>query len=271
MRKLLPTPPRIGEQTQHKHQALRKGKSPQSLPSRLANYGGLGEPESSKHFCAEITVFASLCSVIFGKRGPASDCLTFFSYLARFLFENAEMPHFRAAFLLCIFFINTIWSEWGDSNSRHLAPKASALPTALHPDMKFSNCGQTCGQRRFLTSYRRGGKCCQPNCPKAFRVFQGLRPEPGPHAPKASALPTALHPVMKFSNCGQTCGHGRFLTTSFAKILSASASVSARCGPRLFPSWMRPARSQSKRATNCATPGYGIVLSVVLHVVLAIF
>lgn len=27
------------------------------------------------------------------------------------------------------------WSEWGDSNSRHLAPKASALPTALHPDI----------------------------------------------------------------------------------------------------------------------------------------
>ena len=29
------------------------------------------------------------------------------------------------------------WSEWGDSNSRHLAPKASALPTALHPVMKL--------------------------------------------------------------------------------------------------------------------------------------
>ena len=26
------------------------------------------------------------------------------------------------------------WSEMGDSNSRHLAPKASALPTALIPD-----------------------------------------------------------------------------------------------------------------------------------------
>ena len=45
------------------------------------------------------------------------------------------------------------WSEWGDSNSRHLAPKASALPTALHPVMKFSNCGQTCSQRRC-------GQCC---------------------------------------------------------------------------------------------------------------
>ena len=111
------------------------------------------------------------------------------------------------------------WSEWGDSNSRHLAPKASALPTALHPDMKFSNCGQTCGQRRFLTSYRRGGKCCQPNSPKAFQVFRGLRPGPGLHAPKAGALPTAQHPDMKLWNC-----------------------------PGGF--------SQSKRATNCATHRY---------------
>ena len=29
------------------------------------------------------------------------------------------------------------WSEWGDSNSRHPAPKAGALPTALHPDFLF--------------------------------------------------------------------------------------------------------------------------------------
>ena len=28
-----------------------------------------------------------------------------------------------------------LWSEMGDSNSRHLAPKASALPTALIPDL----------------------------------------------------------------------------------------------------------------------------------------
>ena len=70
------------------------------------------------------------------------------------------------------------WSEWGNSNSRHLAPKASALPTALHPDMKLYNWGQTCGQRQFLTSYWRGCKCCQAKCPKAFRVSWSLRPEP---------------------------------------------------------------------------------------------
>ena len=176
-----------------------KQRGPQSLPLRMENFGGAGKPESSKHFSAEIAAFASLWSVILGKRGLVFNSLTFSCYLASILCKNAEMPHFRAAFLLCIFFINTFWSEWGDSNSRHLAPKASALPTALHPVMKFSNCGQTCGQRRFLTSYRRGGKCCQPKCPKAFRDFRELCLEPEPHAPKPPALPTALIPDIRFS------------------------------------------------------------------------
>ena len=30
-----------------------------------------------------------------------------------------------------------LWSEWGDSNSRRLEPKSSALPTGPHPDIKF--------------------------------------------------------------------------------------------------------------------------------------
>ena len=29
-----------------------------------------------------------------------------------------------------------VWSEWRDSNSRPPAPKAGALPTAQHPDMR---------------------------------------------------------------------------------------------------------------------------------------
>ena len=29
--------------------------------------------------------------------------------------------------------VRGFWSEWRDSNSRHPAPKAGALPTALHP------------------------------------------------------------------------------------------------------------------------------------------
>ena len=84
-----------------------KQRGPQSLPLRMENFGGAGKPESSKHFSAEIAAFASLWSVILGKRGLVFNSLTFSCYLASILCKNAEMPHFRAAFLLCIFFINT--------------------------------------------------------------------------------------------------------------------------------------------------------------------
>ncbi len=31
-----------------------------------------------------------------------------------------------------------LWSEMGDSNSRHLAPKPGAIPASLYPDMRVS-------------------------------------------------------------------------------------------------------------------------------------
>ena len=53
------------------------------------------------------------------------------------------------------------WSEWGDSNSRRLDPKSSALPTGPHPDIKFfvervrkrrfRSSGQICGQTDFVS------------------------------------------------------------------------------------------------------------------------
>ena len=88
----------------------------------------------------------------------------------------------------------------GDSNSRHLAPKASALPTALIPDLGFefcARCGQTCGQAVFLTTSTCGGSAC-------------------------------------IAGVSRDCGHGIFR-------LEGEAT-----------------RSQSRRATNCATPRYSI-------------
>ena len=54
------------------------------------------------------------------------------------------------------------WSEWGDSNSRHPAPKAGALPTALHPVMKLWG-----GLGGFSQS-RRATNCATPG----YEVFQ---------------------------------------------------------------------------------------------------
>ena len=92
------------------------------------------------------------------------------------------------------------WSEMGDSNSRHLAPKASALPTALIPDLGFefcARCGQTCGQAVFLTISACGGSAC-------------------------------------IAGVSKDCGHGIFR-------LEGGAT-----------------RSQTRRDTNFAIPGYSI-------------
>ena len=48
--------------------------------------------------------------------------------------ENAEIVRKTAVFKRKQRFL---WSEWGDSNSRHLEPKSSALPTGPHPDIEF--------------------------------------------------------------------------------------------------------------------------------------
>ena len=118
------------------------------------------------------------------------------------------------------------WSEMGDSNSRHLAPKASALPTALIPDLGFEFCAR----------------------------------------------------------CGQTCGQADFLTTAAYGEIACIAGVSRDCGHGIFRLEGRATRSQTRRDTNFAIPGYSIsamiprrtekikfFLSVVIPVVKAVF
>ena len=112
------------------------------------------------------------------------------------------------------------WSECGDSNPGPPAPKAGALPTAQHPDMKLWNCPGGFSQSKRATN------CATPGygivlsvvfhvvlavfCPTALRncfpllvvsqrvVGLGLFPHGwAGYAPKAGALPTALHPDME--------------------------------------------------------------------------
>ena len=62
-------------------------------------------------------------------------------------------------------------------------------------------------------------------------------------------------------NCGQTCGHGDFLTTSACGGSACIVGVSRDCGDGVFRLEGGATRSQSRRATNCATPGYFVILS----------
>ena len=96
-----------------------------------------------------------------------------------------------------------IWSEWRGSNPRPDGPKPPALPTALHPDMKLKfvcDCGHSCGQSCFCAAFGNRRKSSKRRRCKALRRFALTRPGYRHGTPKPPALPTALHPVMPYSN-----------------------------------------------------------------------
>ena len=66
--------------------------------------------------------------------------------------------------------------------------------------------------------------------------------------------------VIEFcSRCGQTCGQASFLTISACEGSACIVGVSRDCGHGVFRLEGGATRSQTKRATNCAIPGYLIL------------
>ena len=66
--------------------------------------------------------------------------------------------------------------------------------------------------------------------------------------------------VIEFcARCGQTCGQAVFLTTSTCGGSACIAGVSRDCGHGIFRLEGGATRSQSKRATNCANPGFLVI------------
>ena len=94
--------------------------------------------------------------------------------------------------------------------------------TARGKNKVFSVCGHSCGQSRFYAVFRNRGKSRKCRRCKALRRFASPYPGYNHGTPKAGALPTALHPVIEF-----------FI----------------RLG--VF--------SQTRRDTNFAIPGYGMI------------
>ena len=69
--------------------------------------------------------------------------------------------------------------------------------TANGKNKVFSVCGHLCGQSRFYTAFGNRGKSRKRRCYKALRRFASPYPGYRHGTPKAGALPTALHPVIK--------------------------------------------------------------------------
>jgi hypothetical protein len=133
--------------------------------------------------------------------------------------------------------------------------------TARGKNKVFSVCGHLCGQRRFCAAFGNRWKSCKRRHRKALRRFASPYPGYRHGTPKASALPTALIPDLGFefcARCGQTCGHGDFLTTSACGGSACIADVSRDRGHGIFRLALGASCSQSRRATNCATPRYEV-------------
>ncbi len=72
--------------------------------------------------------------------------------------------------------------------------------TASGKNKDFSVCGHSCGQSRFCAAFGNRGKSSKRRCRKALRRFASPYPGYNHGTPKPPALPTALHPVMPYSN-----------------------------------------------------------------------
>ena len=70
--------------------------------------------------------------------------------------------------------------------------------TARGKNKVFSVCGHLCGQSRFCAVFGNRVKSRKRRCRKALRRFALPRPGYRHGTPKAGALPTALHPGMRF-------------------------------------------------------------------------
>ena len=183
-------------------------------------------------------------------------------------------------------------------NTQPRHPKCRALPVELHPDIQFLPLyhGREENQRFFclwsfmwskpiLYRFQQPGKVPQTQASQGFAAFRlTLSRIPPRHSQITCATNCAtpgysifLHDTMQrrkkqvFRVCGRRCGQARFCGSFSTEEFPPQATVPRSSGISHSGEWIGRLSSQSKRATNCATPGYGIVLSVVFHVVLAVF
>ena len=115
----------------------------------------------------------------------------------------------------------------------------------------------------LLCRFRQPGEIPQTQVSQGFAAFH-LTPSriPTRHSQSKRATNCA-NPgflVIQFcSRCGQTCGQAVFLTILACGGSACIAGVSRDCGHSIFQLEGGATRSQSRRATNCATPGYEVV------------
>ena len=137
----------------------------------------------------------------------------------------------------------------------------------------FPVCGQSCGQSRFSACFHNLQKSCKRPCRKAFRASASQVMDGVHRTPKCGAVPTPLHPDIQFlllyhaggENQSFSCLWSFLWSKPFFGLVPRPSKIPQTPVLQGFPGFRFSARgwgierSQSRRATNCATPGYLIV------------
>ena len=114
----------------------------------------------------------------------------------------------------------------------------------------------------LLCRFRQSGKILQTQVSQGFAAFRlALFRIPPRHSQTTRATNCANPGFLGIQfcfNCGQTCGHGDFLTTSTCGGSACIVGVSRDCGHGIFRLEGGATRSQTRRDTNFAIPGYSI-------------
>ena len=117
----------------------------------------------------------------------------------------------------------------------------------------------------ILYRFRQSGEIPQTQVSQGFAAFRLAPFRIPPRHSQTTRATNCANPgflVIEFcARCGQTCGQAVFLTISACGGSACIVGVSRDCGHGIFRLEGGATRSQSRRATNCATPGYFVILS----------
>ena len=131
-----------------------------------------------------------------------------------------------------------------------------------------TRCGQTCGQADFLTTSAYGEIACisgvSRDCGHSIFRLEGGATRSQITCATNCATPgysVFLHDTTRGRKkqvsrvCGRRCGQARFFGSFSTGEFPPQSTVPRTSGSSLSGEWMSRLSSQSKRATNCATPG----------------
>ena len=114
----------------------------------------------------------------------------------------------------------------------------------------------------FLYRFRQSKKIQQTQVSQGFAGVRLAMSRIPPRHSQTTRATNCANPgfwgIQFYANCGQTCGQVVFLTISTCGGSAFIAGVSRDCGHGIFRLEGGATRSQTTRATNCATPGYSL-------------